>query len=275
MTDAANAPQLNFVCVGPQRTATSWLHKHLRSHPQLVFPRNVKETMFFDEHYERGLAWYWRHFAEVTDGQLRGEIAPTYFDSPAATERLRQFAGLHVIINVRNPVERTYSVFRHHRVKGRVPDDFFEAVKLMPRIETSGRYAEYCGRWEAAFGECNCHYVLQSEVEASPQQVIDDLCRFLSVAPLTLSADASQRFGQTTRPRWQFAAKAAAKVSSTLRAHGLHGPIEAAKRLGMRPLFFGKPAGEEPIPEKVRLHLEQVHADDLAYLQHRFSRPVL
>lgn len=228
--------------------------------------------MFFDERFERGLDWYWGHFAEPAGDQKRGEIAPTYFDSALALQRLAQLnPNLRVIINVRDPVERTYSAFRHHRAKGRVPDDFFEAIELMPQIETSGRYAEHCERWQRVFGESNCHFVLQAEVESVPQQVIDEVCRFLHVQSMTLSEDASQRFGQSTRPRWLVAAKAAAMISTGLRSRGLHAPIELAKRVGLRPLIFGKPAGEEPIPPAVREYLEQLHAEDRAYLRDKFG----
>src|SRR5215467_11453066 len=45
----------SFFIVGPPRTGTSWLHEILQSHTCL--PR-VKETRFFDERFDRGVAWY-------------------------------------------------------------------------------------------------------------------------------------------------------------------------------------------------------------------------
>lgn len=266
--------KLDFVCVGPQRTATSWLHKHLSPHPQLALPQQVKETMFFDERFENGMPWYWQHFAVAQENQKLGEIGPTYFDSESALRRLAAFAGLKIIINIRDPVERTYSVFRHHRSKGRVPDDYFAAVKLMPRIESSGRYAVHCPRWEEAFGKHHCHYIFQARVEQAPQSCVDTLCDFLAVDRIVLPPEAAERFGQATRPRWPLAAKLAARLSVMLRSRGLHGPVEAAKRIGLRPLVFGNPAGAEQMPEDVRRHLQQHHAEDLEYLQARFGEPL-
>ena len=263
--------RLVFACVGPQRTATSWLHKYLRGHPQLAFPLQVKETMFFDEHYHKGIDWYWRHFGTVDADRRLGEIAATYFDSDDALKRLKSFEGLRIIIGVRDPVERTYSLFRHHRTEGRVPSDFFAAVKQMPRIETSGMYARYCPRWEAEFGAERCHYVLQPLVESSPQEVIDGVCRFLEVDSITLPVEGRERFGQATQPGWPLAAKAAAMVSGGLRARGLHRPVEIAKRLGLRRALYGKPAGEEAMPRAERDHLLEVHAADLAFLHAKFA----
>lgn len=227
--------------------------------------------MFFDEHYLHGLPWYWSHFAEIANGQKRGEIATTYFDSSLALQRLRQFPDLRVIINVRNPVERTYSLFCHHRVKGRVPEDFFEAVKVMPRIETSGRYAIYCERWEQAFGKERCHYVLQQDVASSPQHVINEVCDFLAVEPLALAADAAERFGQLTRPRWPVVAKTAATLATAIRSRGLHRPIEFAKCVGLKRFVYGHPAGKEVMPADVQRYLKHLHSEDVAYLQDKFA----
>jgi len=231
--------------------------------------------MFFDVHYRKGLDWYWRHFGSVGTDRRCGEIAPTYFDSPEAIERLRQFDGLQIIMGVRDPVERTYSLFRHHRTEGRVPSDYFKAVKQMPRIETSGMYSRHCPRWEAEFGVENCHYVLQPLVEASPQEVIDAVCKSLRVDTIMLPVESSERFGEATRPAWPLAAKVAAIMSSGLRSHGLHGPVEAAKRLGLRRALYGRPVGEEPMPDAVRKHLQQVHSADIAFLHARFERQLM
>lgn len=264
--------RLHFVCVGPQRTATSWLHQRLRSHPQVSLPTLVKETFFFDEHYNRGLSEYWRLFskADISTTQV-GEIAPTYFDSEHARGRLRQFENLKVIINVRDPIERTYSLFRHHRTKGRVPKDYFAAISQMPRIETSGQYAVHCPRWEGDFGIENVYYVLQRDIERSAELAVNSLCRFLELREISLSEEEGKRYGQSTRPPIVAIARIAAKVATYLRARSLHAPLEFAKKLGMRELVFGQPAGGEKLPDNVREHLEQYHAADLQFLRARFG----
>lgn len=266
-------PRLNFVCVGPQRTASSWLHKHLVSHPGLAFPEHVKETMFFDERFDKGMDWYWAHFGEAADNALLGEIAPTYFDSDEAMERLGRYAGLRVIVLVRNPIERTYSLFRHHRSKGRVPDDYFEAVEQMPRIESSGRYAGWCERWESRFGKDHCLYLLQEDIEADPQGVLDRLCSFLGVAHLPLPEDAGERFGQATQPRSLRLTKTFAWLSTRLRSMGIHRPSEIAKRMGLRSLLIGKTSGQEQMPAEVRHRLTGLYEEDIDWLEKKLGRP--
>ena len=139
---------LNFVCVGPQRTGSTWLHQHLTQHPAICFPQDVKETMFFDRYYEKGLSWYTAHFTHRGEKQLCGEIAPTYFDVDVVPTRLHQLnPECRIIINLRNPVSRTLSLYRHHLSKGRVRGSFEEAVLQMPRIIDSGKYALHIPRW--------------------------------------------------------------------------------------------------------------------------------
>ena len=146
-------PKLHFFGVGPQRTASSWLHQMLVQQPGLSFPHQVKETMFFDQHYNKGLDWYLWHFKESPAGAVLGEIGPTYFDDHQARKRIKShFPDARIIINVRNPIARSHSLFRHHLSKGRVSNSFQSAIKQMPRILTSGNYSEYCPRWEADFG---------------------------------------------------------------------------------------------------------------------------
>jgi hypothetical protein len=268
---SSSSDQLAFVCVGPQRTATSWLHQQLRRHSRLAFPLHVKETMFFDQRYEKGMDWYWRHFASTTGDCKRGEVAPTYFDSGDAVKRLLVFKNLRIIISIRDPIERTYSLFRHHRAQGRVAGDYFAAVKMMPQIESASRYATHCPRWESNFGHENCLYVFQAEIEQEPQAAMDKVCSFLAVDPIGLSQDGKRPFGQATQPKSQLTATIAARFSSALRSRGLHGPIEAAKRLGLRTVVFGKPAGTETMPEAVREHLEMIYAQDVVYLNSRFG----
>lgn len=265
--------RLDFICVGPQRTATSWLHQYLKLHPRVALPRHVKETMFFDEHFHKGMPWYRNHFDRDLGDQLCGEIGPTYFDNPEAIERLKTFEGIKIIIVVRDPVERTYSLFRHHRSKGRVPDDYTQAVKIMPRIETSGRYAEHCPKWEEAFGANHCLYLLQNQIKADPQAIFNRLCQFLGLDALALPEEAFKPFGAATKPPSSSIAKISARFSTAIRSRGLHWPIEMLKKLGLRSLIFGKPAGQEPIPEQIASHLAKLHANDVRYLETKLTDP--
>ena len=84
MTEQTPPIHLDFVGIGPQRTASTWLNEMLLRHPSIALPTGVKETKFFDDRFHKGFAWYATHFADPDPSQVRGEIAPTYFDDDAA-----------------------------------------------------------------------------------------------------------------------------------------------------------------------------------------------
>ena len=68
--------RLELFGAGPQRSGTSWLYACLREHPQLCFPKGVKESFFLDTRFDKRWAWYWSHFEHWREGQLSAEIGP-------------------------------------------------------------------------------------------------------------------------------------------------------------------------------------------------------
>src|SRR5687767_13691009 len=135
--------RLDFVCIGPQRAGTTWLYECMRNHPCLLVPSSVKETYFFDRHYQRGFDWYWGHFAS-RHGAIYGEIAPTYLTSTEAHSRIHGHnANCRILAVLRDPVERAYSLFLHERRKGRVSGSFLEAIRSHPNILEGSRYARH------------------------------------------------------------------------------------------------------------------------------------
>jgi hypothetical protein len=87
MMGASTAPLPSFIAVGPTRTATTWLYQVLKGH--IGLPSGIKETQFFIWNYDLGLTWYRRHFRNCSPHLPVMEIAPTYFDSPEARERVK------------------------------------------------------------------------------------------------------------------------------------------------------------------------------------------
>ena len=42
----------HFLCIGPERTGTTWLYRNLRKHPQVSLP-HIKEFRYFNWHYSK------------------------------------------------------------------------------------------------------------------------------------------------------------------------------------------------------------------------------
>jgi len=264
--------KLHFLGLGPQRTVSSWLDQVLRAHPGASLPRQVKETFFFDERFDRGWDWYRSHFREDGISQKIGEIAPTCFDSPEARSRVAEyFPTLRLIINVRNPIARAHSLFRHHRTKGRVPDDFDAAVKVMPRIITSGKYAEHASAWEKVFGPQQILYLVQEDIQADPEEIFHTVCDFLDLEKVPLPAIGRNPYGEGTSPRFPRLARSAAAMATWARDKRLHGPIEFAKMLGLKAVFRGgEPAA--PLNEDQFRFLLDFYTADIEWLEKHLNR---
>jgi len=268
-----NERRITFLGVGPQRTGSTWLYKALCQHSSISFPRGVKETFFFDERYEKGVDWYMWHFKHATGQQQLGEIAPTYFDVPEAIDRIAQHQpSCKIIINVRNPMERAYSVFRHFHASGLVPPDFDRSIQLRPRILESGRYHIHAPMWEERFGASQVLYLVQEDIHDDSKTVLKTLTEFLEIEPLTNNGLADgQRVNSATAPISPCLVRGLESVARVLRNLRLHGLVNLGKSFGLKRLYSGGAA--PPLLNEAQLRfLEEYYVDDVTWLETRLAR---
>ncbi|WP_157132297.1 sulfotransferase [Roseobacter sp. AzwK-3b] len=261
--------RLDFVVVGPQRTGSSWLDRALRTHPKVALPAFTKETFAFDSETEIDLHTYFqRYFSNAESGQKVGEIGPTYFHNPRARDRLRtNFPDLKIIILLRDPVERTYSLFRHEVAKGRSPDDLFRAIEQNPEIVESGRYAKHVVDWQRDFGNDRVQLLWFDDIEARGAQMVMDVHEFIGVSRRQLNPEILDKYGSGVVPRFQLLATMAARTARFFRSAGMDRVVEGAKRIGLKPLFFqGGDTSKLALSQAHREYLEQVHADDIRFI---------
>lgn len=267
--------RLEIVGVGPQRTGTTWLDACLREHPALCLPAETKETFFLDRHFERGWGWHARFFERCGEDRLRTEIGTTWFDVPAAAERLRaRSPACRIVVTLRDPAERSWSLYRHHRRKGRAGDDFRRAAGRIPRIVEASRYAEHLPRWLEAFGRERVHVILLDDVRARPGRVLDDLCGFLAVAPFDdPPAAARERVNPAREARSRPLARLATGASRWLRDRGLHAVADAAGR-ALGGLVYREGGGKERLPAELRAELVAEFEPDVGYVEELLDRPL-
>ena len=262
----ADGRTLHFCAIGPQRTGTTWLYETLREHPALCLPREVKETLFFDRRYDRDLSWYWNYFDHRSPGQKCGEVAPTYFDTPEAPNRIRQVnPEIDIIISLRAPAERTFSLYLHELRTQRVTGSFREAIEEKPRIITSGHYAEHISRWRDAFGEENLHFIFMQDIKDDSQKVLDTLCSILEVDPIPIPERSTEKVNAATVPRFPSLAQMATRVVSKLHDYRLHKVVEWGKQMGLRKIYTG---GDMPsLDPRDREWLLELYKDDIEYVE--------
>lgn len=156
----------DFLIIGAQKCATTWLHYHLRKHPALFMPED-KDFEFFSYSGNLNKAAFERwcaRFSEAPAGHKAGDANAAYFwtgtgspwsekpDSfnPEIPRSIHRFlgAGLHLIISLRDPVERAVSAYLHHIVHGSVsPEERIEDVTAPLGIIDMGLYGAHLENW--------------------------------------------------------------------------------------------------------------------------------
>lgn len=230
--------------------------------------------MFFDLYYEQGLARYIAHFAHRTDNQLCGDITPTYFDLEIVPARIRRInAECKIIINLRNPVERALSLYRHHLSKGRVNGAFGEAILQMPRILDTGNYAEHIPRWLDTFGIDQVTFVLFNDIKIKPEAVLKHICHFLDVKEIAMPTGGDEKFNTFTMPRFPKVAGLTARLVTLLQARGSYKIIELGKRMGFKRLIYT--SGRDQVPEltiREQKQLLEKYEADIVFVENLLGR---
>ena len=264
---------LNIVGVGPQRTGTTWLYEHLRKHPELCFPKNVKETFFLDENFEKGWQWYWRHFQHQKSELFCGEIGPTDFDIIQVSDRIKEHnPECRIIINLRDPVSRSFSLYLHHRQKGRLNCDFQKAIRKMPRIIYSSYYRIHLRRWFNTFGSDQIHILLLDDISTSPKMVLENMCKFIGIARITAPDLVNERINAVSLPAYPALAGCLTKWARSLRNKRGYSLIEFGKMLGLKRLYTGYEHNLPTLDKKTWNDLLEEFEPDIEYVENLVGR---
>jgi hypothetical protein len=242
----------SFFVIGPPRTGTSWLHTVLSQSAWLSDP--TKETRFFDKHFHRGLDWYRSHYRKASPDRCIGEIAPTYFASNEARERItRLIPEAKVVCTFRNPVDRVLSLYRLKRAYGLIPWNFEQAMTHDPELMESSRYGSHLKAWQRDLGSQVLATVFD-DMQSDPQTYLNTLVDFVGVPRLQLGPSQVRRVLSSesmTQPRSYRWTRSAALLADWSRARRLDTVVAKAKNLGFMKLFLGGgPAFSELSPSE-------------------------
>lgn len=264
---------LSVIGIGPQKTATTWLAQVLGASGGISLPTEVKETFFWDRHFTKGEGWYFRHFHSKG---LGAEIGPTYFHSLEATKRLKAHnPALKIIITLRDPADRAFSLYLHHVRKGRTRKGFREAIVDFPEILEASHYGKHLQRWIEAFGKAQILVLLQDDIERAPADVLKQIGMFIGQNIDVGALDISKRVNAAGVPRSQRFAAVSTKIAEALRALGLHRVINFAKSMGLKSLIYSASGRSLPaLDTRDRIWLISQFEDDIRFVENHLSVPL-
>lgn len=251
----------DFLIVGPQRTGTTWLHAHLRYHPEIMLSE-PKELFFFSSlkmpasprFRSNELSWYlqcfreplWRvalrhgislwRYGELYRPKVRGEATASYaaLDRDVIADITALNPHVKVILMIRNPVQRAWSHAKKDLVRNRgrhfedVAPAEFEQFFADPYQRQCARVTENIDNWATALQPGNLLVGLYADVDARPEALLLAVMSFLGVR-------SDRRY--------------------------------VSREVGQRV----NPTAGSRIPERYRVFLEELLRDELAALQARFG----
>ena len=165
----------DFLIIGAQKAATTWLWNALDSHPGTDLPEK-KEIHFFggSEIYNKGKEWYYKHFENLDATKLTGEASTSYlydyvpywdnesntieldYSLPSIPELItKELPDAKIIVILRDPVSRAISAYKHNMKKASrknisVKISLRNIAIHYPKFRTLeyGYYARYLRLWK-------------------------------------------------------------------------------------------------------------------------------
>lgn len=201
-----NSP--NFFIVGAAKSGTTSMWRYLTQHPEVFMPSEKikKEPAYFSD--ISGYESEDRYYSLFDDVQKQhtavGEASTAYLTDPSSAERIAsEIPEARIIIMLRNPVDRAYSLYNWMTQEGyeyassfrhaleleekRVGDENFKRENAEYYYNylyfRSGLYANQVKRYIDNFGRESILFLTFEEFTCNTRLVYRRTCRFLGVNP--------------------------------------------------------------------------------------------
>ena len=233
-----NAIQLpNFIIAGERRSGTTSLAKWIEAHPEIYLHPRVDIGYFVDKILVGQMKWidgeideslwngehdqqeYANYFEEGFKGNkiAVGEKSADYlFWTPTHARIKAWMPEVKILLTLRNPIERAWSMYWNEVGKGREELSFEDAIAAEnQRITNSayardhlsyvarGRYDESLTRLFETFAKSQVHVVILEDAMKDPKEALAGVYKFLGVNPSLGMDKASVKFNNnwTTIPK--------------------------------------------------------------------------
>ncbi len=203
----------DVICIGAQKTSTSWLHHVINVHPDMyVFPNSKpvtstnKEAHFWDWNRKRGVDWYRELLTPPDPSKKSMDFTPEYafLQSEDIHECKRLNPTAKVIYVLRDPLSRAVSALRMQTSRAlgdKVAEDYVipfddDTLKMIENskvAEHSSYYANHA-RWSRYYEDI---LVLNyEEILEEPREVMTRIFAYLELDERKMTAEHRKTFDQ-------------------------------------------------------------------------------
>ena len=260
-----------FLGIGAPRSGTTWLHELLQTHPEVYVPKYRKEIHFFNRNYERGIDWYKKFFpsdAQARKYRVIGEITPFYLYHDECLERILKMPSItKLIVNLRNPVDRTYS---HYGILVRDGNYFGSFEGCMAQHPVIIQHSFYSERLK----KCLHHFqrdqilvlIYEQTIAASISKTKEVIANFLDIDVEGFPSTAGMaKVAATGIPKAHTAYLFFDKIAWWLKDMHLDCIVSWSKKLGIKRLF-GKKLPPQ-MKEETRQYLKELYKPEIRELE--------
>jgi len=158
----------------------------------------------FDLDDEEKMEWYRSFFEGAQSDQLIGEDSTSYLPSRVAPKRIRELLpDVKLIFMLRDPVERTYSHYRHILMAGHVTKTFEQELIHGPSLlHLRSFYKPQLERYRRLFSCNQIKVVLFERFVENPRTVVDEVCSYLNLPGSLDLKEAEPHVNRSWYPRW-------------------------------------------------------------------------
>ena len=196
----------DFLIVGAAKSGTTSLWQYLGQHPQIYMTQDIqsKELGYYCYHYGvKEKTKYLEFFKDANSSQLIGESCHAYLSSPESAELIFQdIPETKIIIILRNPIDRAYSLYNWMSANGYENAKNFETALNMEESRIfipnfiqrnpqgfymnyyyfrSGLYYEQVERYLKLFGKERCKIFIFEELNLDWKKGMNEIFSFLGV----------------------------------------------------------------------------------------------
>jgi hypothetical protein len=109
----------NFLVIGARGSGTTSIYRNLGAHSEAFMHQEIKESLFFDRDYKKGIDFYQQYYLSATLYTAIGEEAHACLDTPWVFARIKAYLPkAKLIVSLRNPVDQLHSRFLKSASKG-------------------------------------------------------------------------------------------------------------------------------------------------------------
>jgi hypothetical protein len=196
-------PAPNFLIVGAARAGTTSLWHWLRQHPQVFMARHKEPGFFLHNFRAFSHDKYLSLFKAGQGKRCIGEASTAYLSAPESPQWIYDVLGkVKIIIVLRNPVERAYSMYSLMVMHGFEPiETFEEALNQENRRMASlpfrqncpldllnyqyfhaGLYIDKVSAYINIFGADQVKVLLFDDLKKNPDGFCTEVCDFLGIS---------------------------------------------------------------------------------------------